>query len=265
MKIVTFLLLSLPFFVFSQAVETLSLSPQKYHTFTFNTGLAVPGADLKNADYPVGWMMNMKWFSPSLNQSDSWLQYRFGLTGDMAIHGSRSFSIPLAISDQEYTADITNLQFGFYGSSRLETTPLFPVQLYVDGLIGLRGYTTNWSRHFGTEYDCVETSSGGFSNWFLSYGYTVGTKIKLAEHARLDLGATFLTQFGSPEFADLNSANLTVKELNYQTQTAPARQWHFQIGINFDIVPGMGGSGCRDSDDFYDGGSCIFSTSSCGG
>lgn len=261
MKNFTFLLLSLPFYLFSQGIETLSLPQHNYHTFTFNTGIALPGADLKNADYPVGWMMNMKWFSPTINEADSWFRYKFGLSTDMAIHGTRSFEIPLSIGDQSYTADMTNFQFGFYASSRLETNPMFPLQLYVDGLIGTRGYVSDWSRHFGTDDNCVETSSGGFSSWFLSYGYTIGTMIKLGEHTRLDIGATHLRQMGSPEFMDLNSANFTIKELNYQTRTAPAQLWHLQIGFNFDITPSTGGgSGCGD--DYYDGGSCIFSTSS---
>lgn len=262
MRIFTFLLIVLiPLFAFSQADESLSLVSKNPATISMVGVLGLPGADLRQADYARGGGMQMKVLSKRLNPSNTLLNYRFGMATDVIMHGVREPRIDIS-SENAYTASVENCQFGVFATARLETTPLFPVQLYADGLVGTRGFVGSWSRHFGADDNCVETSSGHNSSWHLSYGLTVGSQIKLGRHSRLDIGATYMTVFGTPEFIDLNTVELSVKDLSYEMRSAAAQQWNLHIGINFDVIPSRRGSRCGNNDFFFDGGSCS-SSSSC--
>ena len=131
---------------------------------------------------------------------------------------------------------LENSSLGMHGVFRLESTRNFPVQLYVEGLLGARSLST--SEDFEENSQWEEDHCEDFTierDWSLSYGAAAGTLIRLNERTRLNLRASYMTS-RSATFVVLSSAQQVEDNLyTYELRTAPATQFRVEAGLSVDL------------------------------
>ncbi|MEL6676812.1 MAG: hypothetical protein AAFR61_31680, partial [Bacteroidota bacterium] len=219
--LVYFLLLSLPFGLSAQEVDQFTdFAPSPLRTFSTYLTYDQPGTSLLDNGFQRGGGLGMKWFARAA-QPENMLNFRLGVTADFLYNGGYSNSYELPLSGETVAIDFGNFQLGTYGTLRLATSELFPVQLYVDAMLGSRLFLSHWGEHLITEYDECETlASDAIGSWHLSYGMDFGAMIRLKEGVRLEMGATFLRHQGVARFHDLESVVYSEEIFDYQINQA---------------------------------------------
>lgn len=191
--------------------------------------------------YQPGMGVNMEIFSRNLF-ADMPINVQFGGNMSYDFAGSESFDIMV---DEPYTsaADLTigNHQVGLHGAIRLITPDRFPLQAYVQGLIGTRFLFSQESLEL-TDYHPEDESCPEIETFYparqaaLSYGVEGGFRIRLNPNTWLDFRGSYLTGTGA-SFVDLATAQAAEANIiTYDMTSAPrSENWGVGVGLTFHL------------------------------
>lgn len=193
--------------------------------------------------YRRGFGFNLEWMSQPLREA-RFLNFQFGGSLDYDFTGHEQFEYPVTYP---YRGDaelrIGNTQLGLHGAARLITSQRFPVQAYVQGMVGTRVFFATETFELEIDHDtydledCPEPETDVVrARPVLSYGGSAGMRMQLGQGVWLDLRGTYLTGTGT-EFADLRTANLSEgNSLSYELASSPTSdQWSVSAGITFQL------------------------------
>lgn len=197
-----------------------------------------PLGEFKSDGYKEGIGFNFGLYSKALQAENGLAAFRFGGRFNADFSGRSKGDMISQIPDTDLFGEmhLENSAIGIFAVSRIESTPYFPVQLYVEGMLGTRSLLTSESFNDHEDFqddECI--SSTVLRDWSLAYGASAGTLIRLGERTRLDIRATYLTSTPA-RFVDLSTAQQVEDNLyQYETRTAPGTQFQIQAGLSFDV------------------------------
>jgi hypothetical protein len=178
----------------------------------------------------------------------AYLQWGGLLTYDFA--GSERFPLTLGFPFRGEEADLklSNQNAGLHAVMRLITPTHFPLQLYVQGMVGSRLFSSQESiiidGHDDEDDDCPEAVTL-HRNFTLSYGAASGLRVRLAPQTYLEMRVSYLTGTRAG-FLDLDQAYLAERNVVEYTLAESPRttNWSASLGLT---VPMDGSSSCTPS------------------
>lgn len=220
-------------------VEESPIDNYRYGLMDLGIYHANPLGEFNSDGYKQGFGFNMGLFSRALSAENGLAALRLGgrMTVDFSGRSEGDMIAPVPGTSEFGEMHLENSSLGLFGALRIESTPRFPVQVYLEGLLGTRSLMTSESFNdhfdFGEGEECVDNTV--LRDWSLAYGASAGTLIRLTSRMKLDLRATYMT--GRPsQFVDLASAQQVEDNLyQYNTEIAAPTQLQLQAGLSFDV------------------------------
>jgi len=197
-----------------------------------------PLGEFQSDGYKEGVGFNFGMYSKAMFATNGLAAVRFGGRMNFDFSGRSEGELIAPLPDTDYYGEmhLENSSMGFLGAVRIESTPIFPVQLYLEGLMGARSLMTteSFNEHDSfEEAECIESTI--LRSWNLAYGASAGTLIRLGKRTKLDIRATYLSSTPS-NFVNLSTAQQVEDNLyQYQTEKAPVNQFQIQAGLSFDV------------------------------
>ncbi|MDW3645971.1 MAG: hypothetical protein R8P61_02820 [Bacteroidia bacterium] len=194
--------------------------------------------EFREDGYKDGFGFHTGLYSSPIRANNGFVNLRLGMRMDFDFAGKSQNELIAQAPETDYIGamQLENSSLGLHGVFRIESTRNFPVQLYVEGLLGARSLST--SEAFDENSDWQEDHCEDFSierDWSLSYGASAGTLIRLNDRTRLNLRASYMTSRPST-FVALSTAQQVEDNLyTYELRTAPATQFRMEAGISVDL------------------------------
>lgn len=166
--------------------------------------------------------------------------------------GEESFPLTMGYPyrGQSVDLELSNENVGLHGVLRLITPDRFPIQIYVQGLVGSRLFysqeTLVINDHADDDY-CPEPVNVNRS-FTLSYGAGGGLRLALGPYSHLDLRATYLTG-SNARFIDLDQAYVVEQNLVDYPMAEAARTdgFTFSVGVSMPLDSDDGCTPSRDA------------------
>ncbi|MEM6801664.1 MAG: hypothetical protein AAF696_09700 [Bacteroidota bacterium] len=215
-----------------------SIAQNQRWQFDLNMSYARPISEFRSDGYKDGIGMGLGIYSSPIQADNALVAMRLGARFDYDFAGKSAETMLAPIPETNLFGEmrLQNSSLGMHALIRMESPMDFPVQLYVEGLIGSRALAT--SEVFNDHDDWDDDQCIDFTierNWNLSYGAAVGTLIHLGPRTRLNLRASYMNSTPS-SFVDLATARQVEDNLySYGMQNAPATVVRFEAGFNFDL------------------------------
>jgi len=206
--------------------------------YDFGMNYTRPLGEFRDDGYRDGFGFHTGLYSSPIRANNGFVNLRLGMRMDYDFSGKSDNELIAQAPETDYIGamQLENSSLGLHSVIRFESTPNFPVQLYVEGLFGGRMLST--SENFEENNNWEEDHCEDFSierDWSLSYGAAAGTMIRLNQNTRLNLRASYMTSRPST-FVVLSTAQQVEDNLyTYELRSAPATQFRMEAGISVDL------------------------------
>jgi hypothetical protein len=223
--------------------EQASIPQPRYAEMGFFARYLHPTDALWANGYRPGGGFSMEVMSRPL-RTDRVINLQFGGNANFDFAGSQSFEIPVTYpypTDAEL--ELNNSQLGLHGVARLITTDRFPIQGYLQGMVGSRWFISQETLTLDVDHDddfyddCPEPETETLhSQLVLSYGGAAGMRVRLSPGFWLDLRGSYL-KGSQASFVDLGTASLAeAGVVTYDLASSPRTdQWAISAGITFEL------------------------------
>lgn len=204
--------------------------------------------DLKQAGLRQGWGFGLEGLSQPFENKLGNLNVQFGGRFDASFTGRERTGTFFYSGNGNYPIQVRNTNMGIYGVARFITQPSSMLQLYADGLMGVRWFFSSENIDHNGD-DCPAYGTEFLASRFTpSVGGSVGMMVFFTPEWGLDFRATYL-QGNRVSFVDLESIQTETISYNYNLRRATTSQLMIQLGINMLLLPDKD----RESGDSCDG------------